>query len=137
MTDLKKNKFLFVLLIFTGFVLGCSNMAEQKGYQDIDVNQAVELIRKKPVLILDVRTPEEYREAHIKDSVLIPVQELEKEYARITEYLHTPVLIYCRSGNRSVTASHILLSRGFNNLYNMKGGIKEWIKHQLPVETLP
>ncbi len=137
MMNLKKNISFASLLILISLVLGCDSLAKQQAYQDIDVNQAAELIKTKPVLILDIRTPEEYREVHIKDSVLIPLQDLEKEYVKISDHIHNPVLIYCRSGNRSVTATHILLSKGFNNLYNMKGGIKEWIKHQFPVETRP
>ena len=134
MMNLKKNNYLFALIIFFGLVLSCSSKADQQGYQNIDVNQAAELINTKPVLILDVRTPEEYREGHIKGSVLIPVQDLENQYTKISDHIHNPVLIYCRSGNRSVTASNILVSKGFKNLYHMKGGIKDWSKHQLPLE---
>ncbi len=132
--NLNKNNYLFVLMILFSLVLSCSSKAEQQEYQNIDVNEAAELIRTKPVLILDVRTPEEYREGHIKGSILIPVQDLEKEYTKISDHIHNPVLIYCRSGNRSVTASNILVSKGFKNLYHMKGGIKDWVKHRMPLE---
>lgn len=137
MTNLKKNKYLLSFLVVAGLVLGCSATVEDQGYRNIDAAQAAALIKQGPVLILDVRTPGEYREGHIKGSVLIPVQELEREYTKISEHLQKPVLIYCRSGNRSVTASNILMSKGFHDLYHMKGGIKDWIKHQLPVEKSP
>lgn len=134
MMNLKKNKYLLFFLMIAGLVLSCSAMVEEQGYRNIDAAQAAELIKQEQVLILDVRTPEEYREGHIKGSVLIPVQELEREYTRISDFLQKPVLVYCRSGNRSVTASNILMSKGFHHLYHIKGGIKDWIRHQLPVE---
>lgn len=137
MTNLKKHKILFSFLIIAGLVLGCSAAVEDQGYRNLDAAQAAELIKQGPVLILDVRTPEEYREGHIKGSVLIPVQELEREYTKISDYFQKPVLIYCRSGNRSVTASKILISKGFHDLYHMKGGIKDWVRHQLPLEKTP
>nr|NJM04427.1 rhodanese-like domain-containing protein [Desulfobacula sp.] len=137
MTNVKKNKILFFFLAVAGLVIGCSAAVEDQGYQDIDAIQAAGLIKQEPVLILDVRTPEEYREGHIKGSVLIPVQELDREYTKISNHLQTPVLVYCRSGNRSVTASKILVSKGFRCLYHMKGGIKDWIRHGLPLEKSP
>lgn len=120
--------------MFAGLVLGCSTLMEDQGYRNLDAAQAAELIKQEPVLILDVRTPEEYREGHIKGSVLIPVQELEKRVGEISDHFQKPVLVYCRSGNRSVTASKILIANGFHDLYHMKGGIKDWIRHELPVE---
>ena len=87
------------------------------------------------VLILDVRTPAEYAQAHIANSVLIPVQVLHTEYTRLNGYEDKKILIYCRSGNRSVTASTILIKNGFSRLYNLQSGIKDWIKHQYPVQT--
>lgn len=137
MANLKKNKYLLFFLVVAGFVLGCDAAMEDQGYRNIDAAQAAELIKREPVLILDVRTPEEYREGHIKGSVLIPVQELDREYVKISDHLQKPVLIYCRSGNRSVTASNILVSKGFRHLYHMKGGIKSWINQGLPLEKSP
>jgi rhodanese-related sulfurtransferase len=137
MVNLKKNKYLVALVVFIGFLAGCSSAVEDQGYRNLDAAQAAELIKQEPVLILDVRTTEEYREGHIKDSVLIPVQELEKRVGEISGHLQKPVLVYCRSGNRSVTASKILISKGFQHLYHMKGGIKDWIRHGLPLEKSP
>jgi len=137
MTNLKKHKILLSFLIIAGLVLGCSAAVEDQGYRNLDAAQAAELIKQEPVLILDVRTPEEYKEGHIKGSVLIPVQGLEREYVKISDHSQKPVLIYCRSGNRSVTASKILISKGFHDLYHMKGGIKDWVRHQLPLEKTP
>ncbi|MBU1342293.1 MAG: rhodanese-like domain-containing protein, partial [Proteobacteria bacterium] len=96
-----------------------------------------ELIKNKQTLILDVRTLGEYTQGHIKNSFLIPVQVLTTEHIKIMDHKDNPILIYCRSGNRSVTASNILTKNGFKKLYNLKGGIKDWIKNGLPIEKQP
>lgn len=82
------------------------------------------------VFILDVRTQEEYNAGHIMGSTLIPVQdipaqELDKALNKIPR--DRKILVYCRSGRRSAQASGILVNNGFKEIYNMKGGITEWI----------
>ncbi len=92
------------------------------------------MITSPNVLLLDVRTQGEYRAGHIKNSVLIPVQVLAAEHEKINGHKTEQIIIYCRSGNRSVTASNILLGKGFKNIYNLKGGIKDWVKNGFPIE---
>jgi len=77
-------------------------------------------------LLLDVRTQGEYDAGHIEGSTLIPVDELESRLSEIEEYKDTPILVYCRSGNRSVTASNILINNGFTKVHNLLGGIGAW-----------
>lgn len=117
-----------------GFIAGCSNATENETYQNIDAKEAFDLIQNKEVLILDVRTPGEYAAGHIKNSVLIPLQVLETDYTKILDHSEKPVFLYCRSGNRSVAASKILIKNGFKKLYNLKSGINDWVKKGLPIE---
>lgn len=136
MTHHRKNIFLGTLVtLFILLSAGCSNAADNKGFIDVDAAKAFQMASDAGVLILDVRTPAEYAQAHIANSVLIPVQVLHTEYTRLNGYEDKKILIYCRSGNRSVTASTILIKNGFSRLYNLQSGIKDWIKHQYPVQT--
>lgn len=118
-------------------LLSCSNTGEKSAYQDVGAKQVFDLIQNDKILILDVRTPGEFAAGHIKNSVLIPVQILKTEMEKMIEYKDKPVLVYCRSGNRSVTASNILNSNGFKDLYNLKGGIKDWIRNGYSIQKLP
>ena len=95
-------------------------------YKEIDTDEADKLIKNSKPLILDVRTPNEYHRGHIRNSKLIPVQQLEGRISEIKDYKDKPILIYCRSGNRSTVASEILIKHGFKKLYNLKSGIKGW-----------
>lgn len=77
-------------------------------------------------LLLDVRTQQEYDEGNIDDATLIPVDELESRLSEIADYKDKTVLVYCRSGNRSMTASNILIENGFTKVHNLLGGIGAW-----------
>jgi phage shock protein E len=76
-----------------------------------------------PHVLVDVRTPEEYAEGFITGSVNIPLQELESRLSEIRRDI--PVVVYCRSGNRSAQAADILTSSGYSEVYDL-GGIAEW-----------
>lgn len=77
------------------------------------------------IILLDVRTQSEYEEKHIPGSVLIPVDELGKRAEAEMPDKDNVVFVYCRSGNRSTTASNILAELGYSKVYNL-GGISDW-----------
>ena len=83
------------------------------------------MIDNGEVFIMDVRTKQEYDEGHIRDSTLIPVQDIDKRFNELPR--DKKILVYCRSGHRSVQASEILVNNGFKEIYNMKGGITDWM----------
>lgn len=108
---------------------GCINPAKQPGegkYADVTVSEGKQMIDSGDIFILDVRTKEEYDTGHIKGSILIPLQEIEKRYNEIPR--DRKILVYCKTGHRSTQASEILVKNGFKQIYNMKGGITEWTK---------
>ncbi len=80
--------------------------------------------RKENYLLLDVRTPQEYEKEHLSGARLIPLNELDKRYRE----LEAPqkIILYCRSGRRSLAGAILLCNLGFWELYNMEGGIINW-----------
>lgn len=76
-------------------------------------------------IILDVRTMDEFNEKHIEGAVLYPVTSIGEDASDYIPSLDTTVLVYCRSGNRSATASAILADLGYTNVYDF-GGIIDW-----------
>ncbi len=87
------------------------------------------LERKDDVLLLDVRTPQEFNGAlgHLPNAQLIPVQELESRFEELEPYKDKEIVVYCRSGNRSSRAVTFLSQQGFK-VKNMTGGMLEWRK---------
>ncbi|KMQ50849.1 Thioredoxin [Chitinispirillum alkaliphilum] len=80
------------------------------------------------VIILDIRTVQEFRSGHLKNSTHIPLNELQNRIDEIQQYKDQKILVYCRSGNRSIAGSQILLSNGFNQIYHLSTGINGWIR---------
>lgn len=76
------------------------------------------------IVILDVRTTEEYLAGHIEGALLIPDYELEDKAEELLDPSST-ILIYCRSGNRSSKAAKALSQLGYKNIYDF-GGIIDW-----------
>ncbi|MBY9015293.1 MAG: rhodanese-like domain-containing protein [Candidatus Lokiarchaeota archaeon] len=79
------------------------------------------------LLILDVRTAEEYNDAHLYNVILIPVDEIVSRLSELESYNDTEIIVYCMSGSRSLQASDILVTNNFSKIYNMWGGISAWI----------
>ncbi len=98
---------------------------EQADYIKITPEEAKEMIDKENVIILDVRTEEEYRQGHIKGAILIPDYEIDQLAGEKLPDKNATILIYCRSGNRSKLASHLLIDMGYRNAYDF-GGILDW-----------
>ncbi len=120
----------FALLLTAVMVaVACSQESKKSsGIRSISAAQVKQMIEKgeKPFL-LDVRTEEEYNGpmGYINGSVLIPLQELENRYKELEPQKMQEIVIYCRSGNRSMVAARILQAKGFR-VVNMLGGMRVW-----------
>jgi phage shock protein E len=99
---------------------------------DIDVGTAESLRGQPNVVMLDVRTPEEYAQGHIPGVVPIPLDQVPNRLAEIPK--DKTVIVTCHSGNRSNQAAQLLREKGYDNVHNMLGGIVEWEKAGYPVE---
>jgi rhodanese-related sulfurtransferase len=84
-----------------------------------------------PHFLLDVRTSEEFASGHIHSAVNISVESLESRLSEVPT--DQPVVVYCRSGNRSAQASQILSQAGYTRIYDL-GGLNDWTAQGFPVE---
>ena len=98
--------------------------------ESLTQEEAKEMMDTQEVIILDVREQDEYDSGHIPGAVLLPVNSIdETRAAQVIPTKDTTVLVYCRSGNRSRTASARLAGLGYTQVYEF-GGIRDW-----PYET--
>lgn len=122
--------FLLLLLLLTGCGGTTSNASSESSYQQISQEEAKEMMDTQDVIVLDVREQDEYDSGHIPGAVLLPVGTIDEETAaEVIPEKDSTVLVYCRSGNRSKTASSALAELGYTNIYEF-GGINTW-----PYET--
>lgn len=93
-------------------------------YKNINFEQAKQILDNEQVLLLDVRTDEEFVTGHIPNAINIPVDELEERLDELQDK-NKIILVYCKSGTRSVIACEILAAANYTNIYNM-GGVVDW-----------
>jgi phage shock protein E len=110
-------------------ICACIAIANAGAQRDISVKSADSLIRNtKNILILDVRTPEEYRLGHIPDAISFDYYD-SKFIDSISSLPHDAViLVYSRSGKRSSEALDILGNLRYSRIHNMLGGFLAWKK---------
>ena len=93
-------------------------------YTNIDKRELNMLLKsEEDFLLLDIRTKEEFMESKIDGAVNVPLSELLFNIDEIEDYKDRKIVIYCRSGHRSITACNLLAMEGFNDLYNLEKGI--------------
>lgn len=100
--------------------------------QTVEVKQG-SLMASKGALLLDVRELDEYAAGHAPGSALIPLGQLKARLAEIKASEHQPVVVICRSGQRSARGAEVLRQAGFTNVSNVQGGMNAWTQAGLPV----
>jgi len=106
-------------------------VAVAASYRDIASPQAKPLLDKGAIFLLDVRTPQEYQQAHLKGAVLIPINEVERRLGEIPR--NRTVVIYCAIGSRSRVVAGFLAEKGYREVYNMSDGIVGWYRNGFPI----
>lgn len=117
---------LALCMIFTMSACGTSEDNGGTEYMKITAEEAKQIMDSgENFVILDVRTDEEYAEGHIPNAILIPDYEIEEKAEAILTDKNQTILVYCRSGNRSKSASEILARLGYTDVREF-GGINDW-----------
>ena len=94
-------------------------------HQQISSQEAQRMMDYYDVIILDVRTQEEFDGGHIQDAIVLPYDEIAERAESVIADRQQIVLIYCRTGRRSEIAARSLVYMGFTRVYDF-GGIVDW-----------
>jgi phage shock protein E len=125
-----QTKFLITLLIFVGasFV----GLSAQNKIQ-LDSKQASVMLKNDTkIIVLDVRTAEEFNEGHIKGAVNIDIRQPDA-YGKIDKLNHdAKYIVHCRTNHRSGIATDYMMQKGFKNVYQMMDGFPGWAANKLP-----
>ncbi len=127
---MKKILFVFMLFLPLIVLVSCTaetepEAAEESEYIRIDAEAAKEMMESEDVVILDVRTEEEFEEIRIEGAVLIPDYEIAELAEEKLPDKEATILVYCRTGRRSEIASKVLIEMGYTKVYDF-GGIVDW-----------
>ena len=105
------------------------------GIETATVFDAVSLSNHEDAIFVDVREKKEITGGVINGAYQVPLSSFEKSATQLDKLTDKPVIVYCRSGNRSINAAGKLKKKGFNRVYNLTGGILAWQKEKLPLES--
>ena len=101
------------------------DMTDKAAYHKISAEEAYEMMASQEVVVVDVRTREEYDGGHIENAVLVPNESIGSEMPEALPDKEATLLVYCRSGRRSKDAAEKLLSLGYQSVYDF-GGVIDW-----------
>lgn len=104
-----------------------------RGVINVPPSEAVGLINRQNAVVLDVRTDDEYKQGHIINSLHIPVGLLASRINELEGHKSQPLVVVCRTGQRSTQACSILRKQGFESLHGLAGGIVAWQSANLPL----
>jgi thioredoxin 1 len=134
---MKNLCYLFILCLSAGI---SSCQSQQGPAQSTNTTLSVDeyekkLTEQKDVQLIDVRTPEEFAQGHLKGAINYDFRS--KDFENQIQKLDKtkPVMVYCLSGGRSSSAAQVLGEKGFSEVYNMKGGIMKWNAENKPLEN--
>lgn len=135
MEFVQSNIWLILLAVVSGFMLIMPNLgATLRGIKEVGVLEATQLINHRDAVVVDVREDKEWATGHIPNAKHIPLGQLSSRFKELEKFKGKPVVVGCRSGHRSASACAVLKKNGFNEVYNLKGGIIAWEQASMPVE---
>jgi len=123
---------LFFALVVIVALLARSYLASG-GIKSIRPLEAVGLANHNDAVFVDVRTDDEFRGGHILHALHAPLGLFDAKIKELNRYKERPLVVYCRSGSRSGRAGSLLKKQGFNEVYNLAGGVMAWQNANLPL----
>lgn len=133
-TFTSNNAMLVIAIVIVSLMLIHSIFGEKlRGYSSVTPAQSTQMINRDDALILDVREDKEYSEGHIINSVHIPLSNLKTRLNDLAKHKSKKVIVACRSGHRSSQACANLKKEGFEQVFNLKGGVMAWESANLPL----
>jgi rhodanese-related sulfurtransferase len=112
------------ILSITAYSADVSNISQQE-LLEVNTNN---------VVIVDVRTLEEFQQGHVPNAINVPLSDIIDNPAILTPFKEKLIVLYCRSGYRAGKASEALHKEGHENLRHLEGDIQGWLKAGLSVE---
>ena len=137
------KKIILASLLIVGIsVTSCQSQTKGNSSKQINTTIPVDEFDKKlsgtkDVQLVDVRTPEEYQEGHLKNALNYNINgsDFDNQLSKLDKT--KPVMVYCLGGGRSAEAAEIMEKKGFIEVYNMQGGIMKWNAANKPTDKNP
>jgi len=121
------NSILKYILLVAFTIFSCS-LINNESINQMNSDELIEFIELNDAILVDVRTEDEYNSGYIENS--LNIDYFSNDFSVNADKLdkNTPIILYCRSGNRSSMSANKISKLGFKEIYNLEGGILEWIE---------
>jgi len=103
---------------------------------DIKTIDQQSVLTAEDLVIVDVRTPEEFAKGHVPGAINVPVAEFADNLHMFADK-NQNIVTYCRSGRRAMQALEVLQANGYTDLHHLEGDIREWEAAELPLTVPP
>lgn len=126
------NHLILVLsFLMVGGLLIYTLLQGNKG--SVDPIGATEMINHQDAVVVDVRPAADFHKGHIINAISIPINGFKNQINSLNKHKQQPIIVSCRSGSQSQTACQQLRKAGFEQAFNLRGGILAWQSANLPV----
>lgn len=104
------------------------------GFASISPLIAVTKMNDDNTVILDVREINEFNKSHIEQAINLPLDKVESKLSTLEKYKNRPIIVTCQTGGRSSVACKTLSKAGFEQVFNLTGGMQSWEDNKLPIK---
>jgi rhodanese-related sulfurtransferase len=132
---LMKNILLVAVAVASGTMLVWPYLMRLvHGTNEVSVNDAVRLINQKDALLIDVREPADYAAGHIPHARNVPASQIKERVKELEKFKSRPLIVHCRNGQRSSSATSALREAGFTEAVKLRDGLTAWEQANLPIQ---
>ena len=121
------------LLVILALIIKLETSRFTRKFKTVNTNEAVKLMNNDDTIIVDVREDKEIKGGIIKNAQHITLGQLSDRMGHLGTNKQVPILVYCKSGNRSTSACNTIVKAGFENVSSLAGGILSWEAANLPI----
>ncbi|MDX1434566.1 MAG: rhodanese-like domain-containing protein [Gammaproteobacteria bacterium] len=121
------------LLVILGAFAWTFLQGAGRGVKRLSPLDATRLINSEDAVVLDVRTDGEFNQGHIVNAVHVPQKQVGEQIEKLKKYRDRPIIAACRTGQISGSVCNVLRKHGFENVYNLQGGLVAWEGANLPL----
>ncbi len=131
------HPFLVMAFLIVAFLFFWTVLKEQSSQlKTINSDQLTRLVNQQNAQVVDTRAAENFTAGHIVNAVNIPMAEFDQAEKKLAKHKNKPVVVYCQVGRTSMKACQQLEKQGFEQVFNLKGGLNAWVNDKLPLSKV-
>lgn len=129
------NWYLFLaLIVVLAMLIAPLLMQRLSGIESVTPAQAVLLVNRQSAVVVDVSEPAEYGAGHVPTAINTPLSKFSDFVGTLTRFKQRPLVVACKTGQRSLKAAVLLRKQGFDKVSVLAGGVTAWQRASLPLE---